>query len=99
MYQEHRNRPKDAALPFLQLSGILEVRRHCIAMVACSQLRSALKYISDDIPALLGDIKLWVQSGAGTLAAERRAEIRETLDTLEARLKRVRHALKYPYTC
>ncbi|KAE9378390.1 hypothetical protein N431DRAFT_400024 [Stipitochalara longipes BDJ] len=88
MYQEHRSAPKDAALPFLRLSGILAVRKHCIAMVASNQLRSALKYINDDIPALLGDIQLWVQSGAGTLDAERRMEIREVLNVLETRLKR-----------
>ena len=91
MYQEHRNSPRDAALPFLLLSGILDVRKHCIAMMANTQLRSARKYINNDIPALLGGIDLWVQSGAGTLDAERREVIRDTLNVLEARLNRVRH--------
>jgi len=86
-YWEHRASPKDDALPFLQLSGILSVRKHCISMVASSHLRAAMKYLNDDIPVFLGDIELWVQSGAGSVDAERREEIRQTLSTVEASLK------------
>ena len=93
MYQDHRNSPKNEALPFLQLCGIFAVRKHCTARVASSQLRNTMRYINDNIPALLGDIELWVQSGAGTLDAERKAEIRETLNVLEARSKRVRNVV------
>jgi hypothetical protein len=89
-YWNHRSSPKDYALPFLQLSGIFTVRKHCISMVAKTQLRIARKYITDDIPALLGDVELWVQSGAGSVDAERKEKIRETLSTVEARLKQVR---------
>jgi hypothetical protein len=95
MYQDHRDDAKDAALPFLHLSGIFEVRKHCIAIVASSQLRNAMNYINDRIPALLGDIELWVQSGAGTVDAERKEEIRETVNVLEARLQRVRDELRH----
>ncbi|KAF4626102.1 hypothetical protein G7Y89_g12058 [Cudoniella acicularis] len=55
-YWEHRDLPKDVALPHLKLSGILTIRKHCISMVADRQLRIATKYIQDDIPALLGDV-------------------------------------------
>jgi len=89
-YWDHRNSPKDVALPFLQLSGIFTIRKHCISMVASSQHRIAIKYIQDDIPALLKDIELWVQSGAGTINAEQKEKAREALNTVEARLKRVR---------
>jgi flagellin-like hook-associated protein FlgL len=58
-------------------------------MVADRQLRVATKYIQDDIPALLEDVELWVQSGAGSVDAEQKAAIRETLNNLEARLNRV----------
>lgn len=88
-YWDHRDLPKGDALPFLQLSGIIAVRRHCISIVADSQLRSATKYIRDSIPAILGDIALWVQSGSGTANAERNQVVRETLNALEARLRRV----------
>jgi len=95
MYKDHRNDPKDVPLSFLHLSGIIPVRKHCISLVAKSQLRNAREYIKDDIPALLGDIDLWIQSGAGTVDAERKAEIRETVNALEAQLKRVRHGQRY----
>ena len=98
MYQEHRNSPKDVALPFLILSGILDVRKHCIAIMTNTQLQSAREYINDDIPVLLGALDLWVQSGAGTFDAERRAEIRDTLNVLEARLKRVSHTRTNSWT-
>ena len=88
LYWENRESRVDA-LRFLELSGILEVRKHCISMVANSQLRLTMKYINDDIPALLGDIELWVQSGAGNVSAARRAAIRQTLNTVEARLQSV----------
>jgi hypothetical protein len=89
-YWEQRNEPKAIALPHLTLSGILSIREHCMAMVSESQLELARKYMQDDIPALLGDIELWVQSGSGSMSAERKQNIRETLDALESRLKRVK---------
>jgi hypothetical protein len=95
MYKDHRDNAKNVALPFLHLSGIIAVRKHCISLVASSQLRNAKAFIKDDIPALLGDIELWIQSGAGTVDAERKAEIRETVNALEAQLKRVRHGQRY----
>ncbi|TVY32961.1 hypothetical protein LSUB1_G006630 [Lachnellula subtilissima] len=88
-YWKHRYSPKDAAFPHLSLSGILAIRKHCISMVADRQLRVATKYIQDDIPALLEDVELWVQSGAGSVDAEQKAAIRETLNMLEARLNRI----------
>lgn len=88
-YWEHRDLPKDIALPFLELSEIIAVRKHCISMVANTQLCIATKYIRDDIPATLSDITLWVESGAGTLSAERKNTVRETINVLETRLRRV----------
>ena len=58
-------------------------------MVAESQLRSVTKYIRDSIPALLGDITLWVESGSGSVSAEQKQLVCETLNALEARIKTV----------
>lgn len=88
-YWEHRDRPKDEALPFLQLSGILQVRRHCLSLVAEGQLRAAKEYITNAIPALLGSIELWIQSGAGSVSAERKEAIRSALDEIERELEAV----------
>ncbi len=58
-------------------------------MVADSQIRIVANYVWDDILALLGSVELWVESGAGSLDAEQRQAVRDALDTLESRLKKV----------
>lgn len=90
-YWNHRGLPKGYAFPFLQLSGIFAVRKHCISIVAKTQLSIAREYINNNIPVLLGEVELWVQSGAGSVDAERKEKIRKTLSTVEARLKQVRN--------
>lgn len=89
IYWDNRGLSKDKALPILQLSGVIAVRRHCISIVAESQLRAATKYIRNSIPAILSEIALWVESGAGSLSAERKQALRETLNVVEARLRTV----------
>lgn len=84
-YWNHRG----DALHVLQLTGIIPVRKHCISMVAESQLRTAAKYIRDSIPALLGDIALWVESSSGSVSAERKQLVCETLNVIEGRIRRV----------
>ncbi|KAI0003171.1 hypothetical protein F4779DRAFT_602144 [Xylariaceae sp. FL0662B] len=88
LYWDHRDAPKPRALPRLTLSGILAVREHCMAMVSDSQYLSASNYMNNDISVLLGEVELWVQSGSGSMDAERKQVVREALDTLESRLKR-----------
>lgn len=46
--------------------------------------------MQDEIPSLLGKLELWVQSGAGTVTAERRARVREALDAIQAKYQVVR---------
>lgn len=82
-------KPRDTALPYLQLSCILEVRKYCISIVANSQRRIATRYMRDEIPDLLAQLELWVQSGAGSADAERKEVVRCTLNELESRLKKV----------
>lgn len=94
-YWDHRNKPNEEATPFLTISGILGLRRHCIAVVGDSQCRIATNYIRNEIPGLLADVNLWVQSGLGTLDAERRREVREALNALDTRLTQVTPSI-YP---
>lgn len=85
-YWEHRQKPKEEALPVLRLSGILDVRKNCISIVAESQLCAATEYMKNTIPALLGSIELWVQSGSGSASAERKRDIRNVLDRMQSEL-------------
>jgi len=90
IYWENRAKPRAEALPYLTLSGIIALRRHCISIVGQSQRRLAARYVNDEIPAFLGDVGLWLESGAGTIRAERKRAIRQALDALDSRLTRVR---------
>ncbi|KAK3381146.1 hypothetical protein B0H63DRAFT_474992 [Podospora didyma] len=88
IYWNKRNEPRSKALPFLELSGIMDLRRHCIAIVSESQRQLVAAYVQNNIPALLSDIGLWVQSGAGSRNAEEKNAIRDVLNVLETRLRR-----------
>jgi hypothetical protein len=88
-YWECRDLPEDSALPLLDLSGILELRRYCISLLVTSQLRIAVKYIHHGIPAILSAIKLWVQSGIRSMSVEQKETILKTFNTFEARLRKV----------
>ncbi|KAF6826582.1 Nuclear GTPase SLIP-GC 3 [Colletotrichum musicola] len=87
-YWSKRSEPKDLALPSLQLSGILTLRKHCLSIVADTQLKAAITFVCSDIPALLDDVALWVESGAGSANSERKRAIRKTLDKVEKRLQK-----------
>ncbi|KAK3331432.1 hypothetical protein B0H66DRAFT_546532 [Apodospora peruviana] len=88
IYWDNRNKtPAERAMPFLRLSGILEIRRHCIALVSESQLRIAVHYMQDKLPNFISRIELWVQSGAGTTDAEQKQAVRAALNQLEASLR------------
>jgi hypothetical protein len=87
-YWSHREVPREEGSDYLLLSNIIAVRSYCIALVAQSQLRAATKYIRDRVPALLGSIELWVQSGSGNFGAERRQAIRKGVDEIERRFER-----------
>ncbi|KAI8270078.1 hypothetical protein K4K58_012264 [Colletotrichum sp. SAR11_239] len=79
--------PKDEAMASLQLSGIIALRKHCLSIIADSQLRLATKFVTNDIPALLGEAGLWVESGAGSADAEQKLAVRRTLDKIERQLR------------
>jgi hypothetical protein len=96
MYWNSRDKPKSKAMPYLRLSGIIEVREHCMSMVSESQYLSAVRYMKNDIPALISDTQLWVQSGSGSMSAERKTKIRNVLNVLEGDLKRVSWCPKPP---
>jgi hypothetical protein len=89
IYWDHRTQPKDKAMPRLLLSGILGIREHCMAMVSANQYAAAERYIQNDVQALLGELKLWVQAGQGSLSAEKKEGIRNTLDAIERKVCQV----------
>jgi hypothetical protein len=83
LYWHYRLRSREIAQPALALSGIIEVRKHCVSIVAQSQFRAASKFMRVEIPALLRSIEMWVQSGAGDITTERRLAIGEVVNAIE----------------
>lgn len=93
MYWEKRKDEKSVAEPFLNLSGIIAIRKHCTALVSAAQLRTSSSFLDNDVPSLLSDIELWVQSGSGSTSAEQKEAIRNVLDKVERRLRKVYSSL------
>ncbi len=89
IYRDNRDKPREEALLHLKLSGILAVREHCVGVVAEAQYRAALLYIQHKVPALLDNIRLWVEAGSGSLSAERKLAIRNAVEGAERELKKV----------
>ncbi|KAK1749872.1 nuclear GTPase SLIP-GC [Echria macrotheca] len=88
LYWDHRNKtPVDGHLPFLHLSGIISIRKHCLSLVSESQLSIALSYIHNEVPNLVSRLDLWVQSGAGDASTERKEAVRAALDQLERQMR------------
>ena len=88
-YREHRMEPRDVALPYLNLSGIIDFRRFCVSIVSESQHRSTQLYMRDRIPDLLARVDLWVQKNADGEDSVLRPAVRQILDTLHTRLQTV----------
>ncbi|KAF2266375.1 hypothetical protein CC78DRAFT_459505 [Lojkania enalia] len=89
IYWDIREEPAAKAEPFLNLCGILDLRRYCTGIVADSHLRAATEYIKDDIPAFIGSVELWVQAGSGNASAERKQQILEVVSAAQNELDQV----------
>jgi hypothetical protein len=99
LYWKLRDKSVTVSLPLLQLSGIMELRRYCIGIVADSHLRTTTEYIRDQIPALFGSVELWVQAGSGNASAERKQQILEAMTDIEQQLDKVSCCITSRKTC
>lgn len=89
VYWGNREMPATAALPRLQLSGILDLRRYCIGIVAQSRLRATREFIKDEIPAFLGSTELWVNAGSDNANAQSSQQILDAVSAIERELDEV----------
>ncbi|KAI0472369.1 hypothetical protein F4859DRAFT_522291 [Xylaria cf. heliscus] len=88
MYWDNRQEPRNRAVPRLELSGILAVRQYCRGMVSESQFALASTFMRDDVNALLGNIELWLRSGAESMTVERIRLVREGLKVVERQMRK-----------
>jgi hypothetical protein len=93
VYEDYREKAANIALPYLDFSGILELRRYCIGVVAQSRLQAIQSFIKDKIPALIGSVELWVEAGAGDASAEDKQQVLDAVSTMQQRLEKVRNFL------
>lgn len=89
IWWKHRGNPEPFSQQWLELSGIIRLRQHCIGLVSSNQLRTAMSFIDNSLPTLLADVGSWVSTGAGTLSAEQRLRLCEILDQFELKLRTV----------
>lgn len=89
MYRRNRHLDKSVSAKKLCLSGVIDLRRHLIAAVGKSQLRASKNFLEHKVPALLRDIELWVQSGAGSASAEEKQAVKRVLEKVERTLEKV----------
>jgi hypothetical protein len=90
IYWQERDKPTQKALPFLKLSGIIELRRYCIGIVAESHLQETIRYMEHEIPALLNSIQIWIDASLGDANAERKQKILDTVSAIQRALDEVR---------
>jgi hypothetical protein len=90
IYWDNREKPYDAALPYLSLSGILDLRRHCIGVVAQSRLQATRNFVKDEIPALIGSIGLWVEAGSVRPTVDSKERILDAVSSVQQEIEKVR---------
>ncbi|KAH7084158.1 hypothetical protein FB567DRAFT_528499 [Paraphoma chrysanthemicola] len=90
LYREHRNKPVDDALPYLISSGILDLRRYCIGLVAQSRRQEMKTFIKDKIPALIGSVELWIDNGSGDASAESRKRVLDAVSAIQSEFDKLK---------
>ena len=89
LYHDNRHEPEKIAMPFLQLSGILQLRRYCIGIVARSRLHATQDFIGDQIPAFLGSVMLWVEAGSGNASAKAKQQTLDAVSAIQSEMRQV----------
>ncbi|CEJ81031.1 hypothetical protein VHEMI01183 [[Torrubiella] hemipterigena] len=85
-YWDNRDADREESQPYLNLSGIIQLRKRCISIVSNAQHEAATSFMQNDIPALIANVGLWVESGAATMDDERKESIRRVCGVLEQQL-------------
>ncbi|KAK4220911.1 hypothetical protein QBC38DRAFT_493173 [Podospora fimiseda] len=83
-YWDHRHDPKDKAMPYLELSGIISLRRHCVSLVSQEKYRLVKRYLQGEIPGFLGEMELWIQAGTTSAQGEEKKLIREIVEEISS---------------
>ena len=89
IYENNRDKPIGSSLPLLELSGIIDLRRHCVGVVADSHLRATVEYIKVEIPSFVSSVELWTQAGSENGSAEKKDMILKAVAAVQQELDKV----------
>lgn len=92
LYTDSRTGTSAVHLAAIHISGIPDLRRHCIGIIAESHHRISKQLIDHELPAFLGSVELWVNSGGGSATLEQHG-IHEILPKIVECLPKVRNDL------
>jgi hypothetical protein len=94
-YWDYRNKPVTNARPHLVTSGIIELRKYCIQIVAQNRFGVVTEFIKDRVPTLLGSIQLWVDAGSPSRSTEMKQKTMMMVVEVQRALEMVRNLLDY----
>lgn len=92
LYENNRTETGPVHLAAIHVSGIPDLRRHCIGIIAESHYRISRQLIDHELPAFLGSVELWMNSGGSNATLEQQ-RIREILPRIDGYLLKVRNYL------
>lgn len=81
---------REQAQKYIQLSGIVQLRRYCQSVPAEAQWRATATFLEAQVPAFLGSVSQWTLSAPGSISAGRAAALRMILGVEESTIKRVK---------
>ncbi|KAJ5711184.1 hypothetical protein N7488_005340 [Penicillium malachiteum] len=88
LYTKWRASRTHQAEAYVNLSGILELRRYCQLVPAEAQLLATRTFFDHEVKALLLSLRQWVLAGADSVTAERATALRGLIDNVEKALVR-----------
>jgi hypothetical protein len=74
-----------------ELSGIPNLRRHCLLISADAQFNAVSAFLNTQVPSLLGSIHQWLLQGTSDMTAERADQLRAALESSRQAFDQVGH--------
>lgn len=89
-YFKHRYDEQKRAESRLELSGIVNLRKHCHSIPAGAQFEAASAFMEHEVPAFLGSLKQWAVAGADEVNEEKAKYMKGIMKSLEETAIKVR---------
>lgn len=87
LFSENHNGDSEREKAYIELSGILKLRRHCQYIPAEAQMIHVAKFFRSAIPANLASVEMWADGAFNHEEMEKASGISEVLAKAERNLK------------